>query len=320
MPTLDLAALRGTAPTITPEQFLRYHPGCFLQYFDDTPSKDPAKALSADRFDPAVAARKQADGCAVCYSLQAFQGSRTKEGLLVHRHLGVDVDQGKGGDLDRAKRHYLTAVLSRFPLGPHWLTETAHGFHLVFRVLPSRTADAVAHAEALNRRLVVALGGDPNAASLTQVFRVPGTVQFKDPAHPYRCRLLLDLSGAVPPYPPARVEAALAEWAGTTRVQVTVPPARVHSVWRAGLAGVPEGRRNAVAASLAGRLASILPPELWATAAWGGLKEWNARNPDPLAERELRGVYASVTRREWAARRPVPPPPACSPSTTSAAR
>src|SRR5256885_5592771 len=43
-------------------------------------------------------------------------------------------------------------------------------------------------AEAVNRRLVRALRGDENAALLTQVLRVPGTFQFKDPARPFLCR------------------------------------------------------------------------------------------------------------------------------------
>ena len=71
---------------------MKYHPGCFIQYFDDTPAKDPAKALSADRFVLAVARHKQLTRCSVCYSLQAFQGRRTKDGLLCYRNMGVDVD------------------------------------------------------------------------------------------------------------------------------------------------------------------------------------------------------------------------------------
>jgi len=63
-----------------------------VQYFDDTPAKDPAKALSVRTFDPGTACRKQQDHCAVCYSLQAFGTRRTKDQLLVYRNLGVDID------------------------------------------------------------------------------------------------------------------------------------------------------------------------------------------------------------------------------------
>ena len=90
MPT-PLTTLRQT-PQQTPSRFLAAHPGCWIQYYDDTPAKDPARALSARAFDLAVARRKQVERCAVCFSLQAFGPSRTKRGLLCYRNLGVDVD------------------------------------------------------------------------------------------------------------------------------------------------------------------------------------------------------------------------------------
>src|SRR4051794_27227405 len=88
---LSLASLRQM-PQPTPEKFLAAHPGCWIQYYDDTQAKDPAKAFSARTFNPAVARRKQHERCAVCYSLQAFGETRTKEGFLSFRNLGVDVD------------------------------------------------------------------------------------------------------------------------------------------------------------------------------------------------------------------------------------
>src|SRR2546421_6535149 len=86
-----LTALRQTRQP-TPAQFLSLHPGCWVQYYDDTPAKDPGKALSVPSFNLAVARRKQTERCAVCFSLQAFGHSRTKEGLLAFRNLGVDID------------------------------------------------------------------------------------------------------------------------------------------------------------------------------------------------------------------------------------
>jgi len=63
-----------------------------------------------------------------------------------------------------------------------------------------------------------------------------------------------------------------------------------------------EGERNVTAASLAGKILGRLPEELWETAGWGGLKEWNSRNQAPLSERELRSVFESIARREAAKR------------------
>src|SRR4051812_40164278 len=156
-----------TAPQPTPASFIGWNPGCWIQYYDDTPAKDPAKALSARTFDPAVARRKQKERCAVCYSLQAFGEARTKEGLLCFRILGVDVDlipaaerrTLSSAEVDRRKDEYLRRVLLPFPLKPHWLTETRHGFHVVFRIQPLRAEADVRLALAVNRRLVAALRG-----------------------------------------------------------------------------------------------------------------------------------------------------------------
>src|SRR5207248_2751636 len=134
------------------------------------------------------------------FSLQPFGESRTKDELLCYRTLGVDVDLVApparttlpADAIDARKDVYLRRVLLPFPLRSHWLVETRHGFHALFRVEPQREPKSVAEAEALNRRLVRAIQGDPNATLLTQLLRVPGTLQFKVPVHPFLCRLLID--------------------------------------------------------------------------------------------------------------------------------
>ncbi len=308
-----LVTLRQNAPLLTPAKFLAANPGCWIQYYDDTSAKDPAKALSSARFEPEVAARKQREGCAVGFSLQAFGASRTKENLLCFRNLGVDVDlvpaAEKGAlsseDIDQRKNDYLRRCLLRFPLKPHWLIETRHGFHIIFRIQPQRHADGIREAEVLTRRLVRTLHGDPNAALLTQLLRVPGTYHLKDPTNPFLCRLLLDNAPTILPYSLAVVRSALAEWDGQAGGSIPSPRTRPGaeddgrvSRWREGLAGVCEGERNATAASLVGKILGGLPEELWEIAGWGGLKEWNARNRVPLPERELRSVFENIARRE----------------------
>ncbi|HYH68339.1 MAG TPA: primase alpha helix C-terminal domain-containing protein [Urbifossiella sp.] len=313
-----LAALRKS-PQPAPARFLAAHPGCWVQYFDDTPARDASKALAARRFDPDTARRKQGDACAVCFSLQAFGTTRTKEGLLTFRNLGVDVDlvppAERGSlapaEIDRRKEDYLTRHLLPFPLKPHWLTETRHGFHVIFRVKPVRGDGAVREAQAVSRRLVRALRGDENAALLTQVLRVPGTFQFKDPDRPFLCRLLMDNASVIAPYDLDTVRGIL-DALGVFQTEDRrpaegAPPAGGTSDWsrrwRERLAGVTEGQRNATAASVVGGIVARLPEEFWETAGWGGLKEWNTRNAVPLRERELRSVYESIARRERAKRR-----------------
>ena len=222
-------------------------------------------------------------------------------------------DRGKltTAEIDHRKEEYLAKHLLPFPLKPHWLTETRHGFHVLFRVMPVHDDDAVREAEAISRRLVRALHGDENAALLTQVLRVPGTFQFKDPDHPFLCRLLMDNASAIEPYDLSAVRSVLDSLGvfqiDERRPAESVPPAGNATDWsrrwRERLAGVTEGRRNATAASVVGGILGRLPEEFWETAGWGGLKEWNTRNAVPLRERELRSVYESIARRERAKRR-----------------
>lgn len=307
-PADPLASLRRT-PQVSPTRFMAALPWSWIQYFDDTPARDPSKALAAQRFDPAVAQRKQEDRCSVCFSLQAFGDSRTKEGFLCFRNLGVDIDlvpaierrRLTGEEIDLRKNAYLTTCLLRFPLRPHWLTETRHGFHAIFRVMGLRDPAAVREAEAVNRRLVRALRGDENAVLLTQVLRVPGTFQFKDPTRPFLCRLLMNYA-AVDPYELDAVRRIL-DAPGPFHVPESAPAATPpRSTDRPDrrnlLAGVPEGQRNATAAAIIGGIVGRLPEDYWEVAGWGGLKEWNARNAVPLPERELRSVFESIARRE----------------------
>ncbi len=313
-----LATLRQT-PQPTPAKFLAAQPGCWIQYYDDTAAKNPARALSARSFDFGTARRKQRARCAVGFSLQAFGTSRTKEGFLCFRNLGVDIDpftaikrrRLSSEEIDRWKEEYLNQRLLPFPLKPHWLIETRHGFHAIFRVQPQRSEAGVREAVALNHRLVSLLGGDENAVHLTQVLRVPCTLQFKEPSHPFLCRLLLDNASTIPPYDLTTVRSVLDAWDVLHRVWRREGPGRTtkdagmgeQPSWRQNvLDGVPEGRRNAAAASIVGGILGRLPEYLWETAGWGGLKEWNQRNVVPLPERELRSVFLNIARREHAKR------------------
>lgn len=325
--SVSLAALRQT-PQLTPAQFLTFQPGCWIQYFDDdTSAKDPAKALGTAVFDPAVARRKQAERCAVCFSLQAFGKARTRQELLCYRNMGVDVDLLGPAEkrllspeqIDARKDAYLAERLWPFPLEPHWIVETRHGFHLVYRVQPQRGLTGIRAAAALNERLVRALRGDEHATLLTQVLRVPGTFQFKEPRCPFLCRLLFDRAAQVVPYDLDTVRAALDAWETSHGEDGPGPsphgggPGPQPPRWKADLGGVAEGGRNVAAASLVGGILGRLPTELWETAGWGGLKEWNRHNAVPLPDRELRCVFESIARREKARRYPSGPAAAPAP-------
>lgn len=85
---------------------------------------------------------------------------------------------------------------------------------------------------------------------------------------------------------------------------ITDAPAWLHTIkqkdeklWEAGINGASEGKRNETAASFTGKLLSDLSKELWETAGWASLKDWNTRNEKPLDERELRSVFESILKK-----------------------
>ncbi|MCI0458578.1 MAG: hypothetical protein L0Z62_16565 [Gemmataceae bacterium] len=303
-----LTTLRQT-PQPSPADFLREHAGCWIEYYDDTSTGDHAKAMSVRSFDPAVAGRKQREGCAVRFSLQPFGKSRTHEGLLGFQNMGANIDlvaaveRGALADeeIDRRKEDYFTRRLLPFPLKPHWLVETRHGFHAIFRVVPLRSPEGIRNALSLNVRLVRALGADPDAVRLAQVVRVPGTEQFSDPRCPFLCRLLLDNTPTIRPYTLSGVRGFLDTWEKLHEPGGQDPHEQGRggsSEWMQHLKGVPEGECTAAATAIAEGILHSLPNCLWQAAGWAGLKEWNTRNNVPLPEQELRHIFEGVTRQE----------------------
>src|SRR5205823_2469050 len=140
-----------------------------------------------------------------------------------------------------------------------------------FRIRPLRDLERIRSAAAVNRRLVRVLGGDVNAGLLTQVLRVPGTYQFKDPTRPFLCRLLLDNASRIVPYDIDIVRSILDAWetfhgtGGERPQERTAAPARACGrprSWQEGLSGVPEGFRNTMAASIVGGILGRLPEDL----------------------------------------------------------
>lgn len=66
---------------------------------------------------------------------------------------------------------------------------------------------------------------------------------------------------------------------------------------------VLEGERNDTATRYVGRILHHLPPDLWDTTGWAGLKDWNTRLAKPeLSENELKDIFTSIKGREHAGR------------------
>jgi len=67
--------------------------------------------------------------------------------------------------------------------------------------------------------------------------------------------------------------------------------------WDEILEGVAGGSRNDSATKVCGLFLTKTPYKLWEQLAWPAIKEWNQKNVPPLSEKELRGVFDSISGR-----------------------
>lgn len=186
-----------------PETFLGHFPRSFIQYFDDTPSRDPRKALSTPHFHPMQAAVKQREGCGVYFSPNAFVGARRQECLRCIQAIFLDIDAGKEGDgqageaLEGRKTEALLSLLAS-PCPPHAITETKHGLQPLWRVAP---LDVPAGLRLFREAIDILLrrfGADTAARDPVRPIRLPGFLHLKNPSEPFRCRLLWNDLGRHP--------------------------------------------------------------------------------------------------------------------------
>jgi hypothetical protein len=151
-----------------------------------------------------------------------------------------------------------------------------HGYLRLTDPIPPATA------EALNKRLAHATEADPSGADLTQLLRVPGTVNHKYPDRPVVKVIGVKDSRA---YTPAELEEMLPDLAPGEKRSAPEVESRI-----------PSGRRNKELTSIGGTLRrrGLEEPEISAT-----LLTVNARRCDPpLEEDEVLRIASSVARYE----------------------
>jgi len=222
--------------------------------------------------------------------------------------LGADVDlvpAPRRYDFSRrnrpAKRRLLSKWLLPFKLN---LTgsQTRHGFHIIFRIMPQESDADVREAEALNAPPYqeTARGRERRIAHAGPAR--PGTFQFKDPEHPFLCRLLLDNASTIPPKnlrPFALFSMPRSNSVGPERAQRPPPPQQSKSTSASCNAEGRSPRCARGARQCCGRLdhrcdPRAVAPGVVGNGGWAGLKEWNSRNPCRFPERELRAVFLSI--------------------------
>ena len=185
---------------------------------------------------------------------------RRKENAGAVRALWFEKD---GGEVPNG-RLAPSAVVESSP-GRH------HGYLRLTDAIPPETA------EALNKRLAHATGGDPSGADLTQILRVPDTVNHKYSEHPVVKVLDLEDSRA---YTPAELEEILPT-AETEKREASEVGARIAS-----------GGRNKELTSIGGTMRRRGLEEEEIRAALLAVNE--RRCDPPLGEAEVRTIAHSV--------------------------
>lgn len=106
-------------------------------------------------------------------------GPRRKDHLKRIRAWAVDMDEGT-----KAEMH---AKLHTSPLVPSMIVETKRGYQAYWC---ARDGQADHWNAIVLERLVAHYGADRNARDLCRILRVPGFLHLKDPADPFRVRLV----------------------------------------------------------------------------------------------------------------------------------
>lgn len=136
----------------------------------------PAGVMAIDEDD---ADRWNRQGFGVFWSVNEFNGARRIENLAKINAWAVDMDEGtKSEQRDR---------ILRSPLVPSMIVETKRGFQVYWNAKDGRGENW--NAIVLDR-LVPFFGADKNARDLARILRVPGYLHLKDPANPFRVRLV----------------------------------------------------------------------------------------------------------------------------------
>jgi|GEM_PF-137640 len=247
----------NTSPTDEPQMAIRvlqYFPDCFIQYFDDSSKQDSRKALCTGNFDPKEATKKQAQGCGVYFTPNAFEGGRKQENLIHIQSVFADIDLAKEGDgQDRSKVNQQiieTAVTLRaLECSPHCIIRTKNGIQPVWRVKPVGGEEAIKLFRETEEMIIRCFGADPGAKDLGRVLRLPGYKHLKNPAEPFVCELIHD-DLARELYELAILKDFFSRYLKAKGVDVTVQVTPNHAT----TGRLPVGSRNTTLTSIAGSL------------------------------------------------------------------
>jgi len=193
----------NTYKQMSTKQFLSHFLGHVIQYYLDCKSfsggqnkNDYLKPGPNPETRPSLvdeyAKAKQENGCSVCFSPNGFKnGKRIMENLDIINAVFLDIDSCKEKDgLDEATINNLKKEtiqkIREFPIAPHFITETKHGYQPIYLVKDFTKQDF----DKIVNFLILELNGDPGRKDVCGVLRVPGYFNLKNPSKPFLCTLI----------------------------------------------------------------------------------------------------------------------------------
>ncbi len=139
-------------------------------------------------------------------SLEEFLGAAEEQNRSFGHYFGIHPRDGEDGsaeavsfvtciwaDLDwnnfSGGRDEAIQRIKEFPIPPTVVTESGHGFHVYWFLKEPEPLEDPGYFRRIVRGVQQAVGSDA-VDDLARVLRVPGTLNYKDPANPVPCRII----------------------------------------------------------------------------------------------------------------------------------
>jgi len=134
---------------------------------------DPNCKTGAVRINRAHAHEWNKRGYGIYHTVNFFKGRRKKANLVCINSWFTEIDAGTKTDMRK--------IIERGPV-PTMIAETKRSYHVYFKAKDGTPEnwDAI-----MKHRLIPFYNGDPKAADITRLLRVPGFYHTKDPTAPF---------------------------------------------------------------------------------------------------------------------------------------
>ena len=228
-------------------------------------------------------------GFGIHFTPNTFEGPRRAENLVKINFWIADIDDGpKEEQLKRIKR---------LPIYPNRIVETKRGYHCYWKALDATPENY----RKIEEGIIQALGADPQCKDVCHTLRAPGFLHQKDPKNPFLVKIIEDncyigwkerqmmVAFVKPQKPKPRFYTP----PPSVDVADLINPDNWEKFYHVSRIG--QGNRNAEFARITMWLRDAGCDQYNAEATIEGI---NARLPDPLPEREVRGIIQYHFKRK----------------------